>query len=153
MISLRPSASTEIVFSGDFNCVLQQQDSTCQGNLSKTLEKLVRGLSLQDACDSKQLRHKYTNYTSTGASKMDRVYVADSLRMRKQGVETVPAAFTDHFAVTVQLSLETQSTRHGRGYWRMNTSMLHEQGFLSKLREEWEGWKTHDKYHPNRVFW
>jgi len=35
----------------------------------------------------------------------------------------------------------------------MNISMLHEQGFLAKLREEWMRWKTHAKYHPNRVLW
>jgi exonuclease III len=63
MISLLPSAPTEFVLAGDFNCVLLQTDSTGQGNLSKTLEKLVRGLSLQEACDSQQLRHKYTHYT------------------------------------------------------------------------------------------
>jgi len=123
------------------------------GNNSKTLEKLVHGLSLQDACDSQQLRHKYTYYTPTGASRIDRVYITESLHMRKQGVETVPDAFTDHFAVTVRLSLETQSTRFRRGYWMMNTSMLHEQGFLAKVHEEWMRWKTHAKYHPNRVLW
>ena len=70
MISLLPSAPTKIVLAGDFNCVLLQTDSTGQGNNSKTLEKLVRGLSLQDACDSQQLRHKYTYYTSTCASRI-----------------------------------------------------------------------------------
>jgi hypothetical protein len=26
-------------------------------------------------------------------------------------------------------------------------------GFLLTLRAEWEGWRTHAKYHPNRVLW
>ena len=63
MVPLLPSAPTEIVLAGDFNWVLLQTDSTGERNLSKTPDKLVRGLSLQDTCDSQQLRHKYTHYT------------------------------------------------------------------------------------------
>jgi len=65
----------------------------------------------------------------------------------------VPAAFTDHCAVIIRLSLETQSTRHRPGYWKMNTSLMRETDFLHRLRAEWEQWKTHEKYHPNPVLW
>jgi hypothetical protein len=35
----------------------------------------------------------------------------------------------------------------------MNASLLNETDFLHRLRVEWEQWKTHEKYHPNRVLW
>ena len=65
----------------------------------------------------------------------------------------MPAAFTDHCAVIIRLPLETQSTRHGPGYWKMNTLLMRETDFLHRLRAEWEQWKTHEKYHPNPVLW
>jgi hypothetical protein len=65
----------------------------------------------------------------------------------------VPAAFTNHLAVIIRLSLESQSTRHGPRYWKMNASLLHETDFLLRLQAEWEQWRTHEKYHPNQVLW
>jgi hypothetical protein len=53
----------------------------------------------------------------------------------------MPAAFTDHLAVTIRLSLESQSTRHGPSYWKMKASLLHETDFLHRLRVEWDNGK------------
>jgi hypothetical protein len=65
----------------------------------------------------------------------------------------MPAAFTDHMAVTIRLSIQSQGTRHSNSYWNMNTLILRETVFLQKLKKEWEQWKSHEKYHPNRVQW
>ena len=113
----------------------------------------MRRLNLHYAYDTPTPRPKYTHFTPTGASRLDRIYITEHLRKNKHGVETVPAAFTDHLALIIRLSLESQSTRHGPGYWKMNASLLHETNFLLRLRAEWEQWRTHQKYHPNCVIW
>jgi endonuclease/exonuclease/phosphatase family metal-dependent hydrolase len=133
----------EILLAWDFNCVLSHADSTGQGNYSKMLEKLVRGASLHDAYDTPTPRPNYTHFTSTGASRLDRIYITEHLRKNKYGVEMMPSAFTDHLAVIIRLSLESQSTRYGPSYWKMNAYLLHETDFLHRLRVEWEQWKTH----------
>jgi hypothetical protein len=128
--------------------VLYHADSKGQGNYSKMLEKLVRGFSLHGAYDTPTPRPNYTHFTPTGASRLDRIYITEHLRKNKHGVETMPSAFTDHLAVIIRLSLESQSTIHGRSYWKMKASLLHETDFLHRLRVEWEQWRTHEKYHP-----
>jgi hypothetical protein len=150
---LLPSTPAEILLAGDFNCVLSHADSTGQRNYSKMIEKLVKGFSLYDAYDTPTPRPNYTLFTPTGASRLDRIYITEHLRKKKHRVEMMPAAFTDHLAVIIRLSLDSQSTRHGPSYWKMNASLLHETDFLHRLRVEWELWKTHEKYHPNRILW
>jgi exonuclease III len=119
--TLLPRTPMEIILAGDFNCILNKADSTGQGNFSKKLEKLVRGLSLRDVYDTPTPQTNYTHFTPTGASRIDRIYITEQLRKNNSGVETMPAAFTDHMAVTIRLSIESQGTRHGNSYWKMNT--------------------------------
>jgi endonuclease/exonuclease/phosphatase family metal-dependent hydrolase len=113
---LLPSTPAEVLFAGDFNCVLSHADSTGQGNYSKMLEKLVRGFSLHDAYNTPTPRPNYTHFTPTGASRLDRIYITEHPRKNKHGVETMPAAFTDHLAVIIRLSLQSQSTRYCPSY-------------------------------------
>lgn len=80
----------------------------------------------------------YTHYTSTGASTIDRIYVTETLRENKQDVETAAAAFTDHLVVLLLLILDTQSALRGKGYCRMNVSLLNELAFQTTMQEEWE---------------
>jgi len=47
-----------------------------------------------------------------------------NLRIKQQGAVKVAAAFTDHFAVTLRLTLDISCTPRGKGYWRMNASCL-----------------------------
>jgi len=46
----------------------------------------------------------YTHYTPTGASRIDRIYVTTKIMFKKEGVETVAAAFTDHLTVVLRIA-------------------------------------------------
>jgi len=52
----------------------------------------------------------YTHLISTGASRIDRIYVTRNQRTKKRGAEMLAAAFTDHFAVSLHMSLDASST-------------------------------------------
>jgi hypothetical protein len=113
-----------MIIAGDFNCVLSSADTTGRGNYSTALDILTKGLGLKDVWESPQTRPTYTHYTSMGASRLDRIYVTENLRKNKKGVETVAAAFTDHLAVVLRITLDTRNICRGRGYWKMNVSLL-----------------------------
>jgi hypothetical protein len=78
-------------------------------------------------------------------------YVTEHLLERKQGVETVPSAFADHFAVVLRLVTDTPLPVRGKGYRKMNTSYLHETTFRDVIKEHWTRWHQHKKFYPNNV--
>jgi len=65
----------------------------------------------------------------------------------------VAAAFTDHLAVILRITLDTRNTCRGRGYWMMNVSLLNEPTFMQRIQEEWVRWQNRKKYYPNPVLW
>jgi len=65
----------------------------------------MQGLNLIDVWEATPTRTAYTHYTATGASRIERIYVTHDLRRGQQGAETVAAAFTDHFAVILPLTM------------------------------------------------
>jgi endonuclease/exonuclease/phosphatase family metal-dependent hydrolase len=105
--------SDDIILGGDFNYVLRATDVTGQGAFSRSLATFVQGYSLRDAWQPSPERRVYTHYTVHGASKLDRFYLTKDLLARKRGIETVAAAFTDHFAVVLRLSMEEHIVRWG----------------------------------------
>jgi len=46
------------------------------------------------------------------------MYTTKEVSANKVGVETVAAAFTDHLAVILRLSVEITMVRRGRGLWK-----------------------------------
>jgi hypothetical protein len=98
-------------------------------------------------------RRIYTHYTPTGAPRIDRIYVTRNILSKKQGVETVAAAFTDHFSVVLRIAIDTPLTVRGRGYWRMILSLLNDTNFCSIMQTQRAKWKTHMKFYPNSVMW
>jgi hypothetical protein len=74
-------------------------------NYSRTTPTLLRGCELHDVWDTSRLRTSYTPYAPRSASRLDRIYVTERLLARKQGVETVALAFTDHLAVVLRLAV------------------------------------------------
>jgi hypothetical protein len=83
-------------------------------------------------------RKIFTHDFSTGASRIDRIYITKELTANKVGVETVAAAFTDHLAVILRLSVDVPMMRWGRGLWKPNASLL--DTFREKIRQQWENW-------------
>jgi endonuclease/exonuclease/phosphatase family metal-dependent hydrolase len=122
-----------MIIGGDFNCVLSKTDGKGHFNYNRTLDNLVRGFGLMDTWATAPERGVFTHYTQQGATRLDRIYVTQNLRGRKVGVETLVAAFTDHIAVFLRMALNMPVVCRGRGYWKMNTTLLQETPFQEKL--------------------
>jgi endonuclease/exonuclease/phosphatase family metal-dependent hydrolase len=72
-------------------------------------------MALQDAWQRAPERPGYTHYSVTGATRIDRIYATRDVIGRKHGLETVAAAFTDHLAVCLRITIDVPIMRLGRG--------------------------------------
>jgi len=111
-----PTTKSDMNFAGEFNCILETNESTGQKHFSRVLESIVNELDLHYVWNATSKNKGYTHYASKTASRLDRIYVTKHIRTRKTGVETIATAFTDHFAVVLQLAIEVPLPLRGRGY-------------------------------------
>ena len=129
VVHMIPSSSMAMILSGDFNCVINKDDCTRQWNYSRALARPIWRMELIDVWEATPNRTARTHYTSTGASRIDRIYVNHDLRRKQQGAETVAAAFTDLFAVILRFPMDFPRAFRWKGYWRMNLSFLSDPSF------------------------
>jgi len=92
-------APENVRMGGDFNCVLEETDSTSGYNYSPALAELVRGFTLKDSWQGDPSRRAFTHSSTSRATRINRIYATQVLLARKLGVEAVAAAFIDHLAV------------------------------------------------------
>jgi endonuclease/exonuclease/phosphatase family metal-dependent hydrolase len=98
---LLPTDSTDVIIADHFNCVTSPADCTGRPTTSRTLMTLIKVRGLRDVWETHLHTLEYKHCTNAGASRIDRIYVTNPLKRRKPGVETIAAAFSDHFAVIV----------------------------------------------------
>jgi hypothetical protein len=153
MLMLLPTAPAEMVIAGDFNCVVNTADTTGATPCSKTLGRIITGLGMHDAWDVKSAGVGYTHYAPGSATRLDRIYVTGQLQVRKSGMEVLAPAFTDHMAVVIRLATDVPLLDRGRGMWKMNASLMEEEGFQKDLKVHWRKWVTHRRFYQTTVLW
>jgi len=89
-----------MIMGEDFNCVLTNRDYNRTVNFSKMLDKVARGLGLIEVWETVAPRAVRTNYTSHGATRLDRINVTSNRSGQKLGVKTVVVAFISPSAVS-----------------------------------------------------
>jgi hypothetical protein len=137
LMYILPQTNADVILAGDFNCIIEKSETTGGTNYSTALNGLITGLGLKDGWDPKTMKGGYTHMTAQSASRIDRIYTTPQLTARKTGIETIPAAFSDHNAVIIRIATDKRSPTRGRGYWKMNTLFLQEKTVSEKLAEEW----------------
>lgn len=93
----------------------------------------------------------YTHCTTTEVLRLDLIYLSATLQRKKRWVETIVAVFTDHLAIVTRME-SSDSVLRGRGFWRINTTLLSETAFR-QLQDKWIYWRTHGKYYPATSMW
>jgi exonuclease III len=152
MATLLPESETESIMGGDFNCVINRNDTTTTFQTSRALKELLCGLQFVDAWDQ-NMSPTYTHYTPTGATRLDRIYITPILYQKKTGIGTMAAAFTDHFAVVLRMELDGTITRRGPGVWKMNVSLFKNKSFMGTIQQMWARCTRRRKDYPNVVMW
>jgi hypothetical protein len=98
--------ATSIILGGDFNCVLENSDSTRHCTYSRALTELVRGFHLVDVWAPAEGCRVYTHYACNSVMRLDRIYVTRELLGGKRGTETIVTALSDHLAVLLRMALK-----------------------------------------------
>jgi endonuclease/exonuclease/phosphatase family metal-dependent hydrolase len=113
--------SDEALIAGDFNCITSPADCTGKHTIRRALYTLIKGMSLRGVWETQPHVPAYTHYTNDKTPRIDRIYITDTkLQRRKQRAERVAAAFCNHFAVIVRMTLEGTSMLQRARMWRMN---------------------------------
>jgi len=63
------------------------------------------------------------------------------------------AAFTDHLAVCLRITLDAPILRRRRGRWEMNISVLDDTAFTAHLQQEWLQWRQQERKYLDSVTW
>jgi hypothetical protein len=82
----------------------------------------------------------FTHYSASGASTFDHIYAKRNFLHRKLEMQDIAAAFTDHFAVCLRLTLDIPIMQKGWELWKLGDTILNVTDCKDKLRAQWEQW-------------
>ncbi|KAJ8034820.1 hypothetical protein HOLleu_21822 [Holothuria leucospilota] len=138
--------SNPIILGGDFNCVIDPID---RSSTNANTHSFAGRDEIQDLASQYNLVDCYrTLHPSTPghtwarrdrSSRLDRLYLPTNFAVTK--VDTVFLPFSDHNPVYVNFSLNN-SPRKGKGYWKYNSSLSHDEDFVHDLRYQFRLWST-----------
>lgn len=112
------------LLAGDFNCVLRQRDATGH-NHSPALLATIQQLQLVDVWEKLCPNMPgYTYMTHNSSSRLDRVYVSQSLRSHLRTIDIHVCSFSDHKAITARICLPYLGREPGRGFWSLRPHLL-----------------------------
>lgn len=141
-----------IVFAGDFNCVIRQCDAT-GSNSSPALQATVQQLRLNDVWQQLRSRESgYTYITHNSSSRLDRIYVSNSLRQQLRATEVHVCCFSDHKAVTARICLPLPDRPHGRGFWSLRPHLLTIEN-INELQTRWQYWTRQRRNYRSWMEW
>lgn len=96
---------------------------------------------------------RYTHHTRTSAAGLDRIYVTGALYDNKIAATIVAAAFTDHFAMILRIKLHVPRIRMGRGYWKLNITLLTVDVINETCKKHWEIWNKMRCRYTDTTWW
>lgn len=129
----------EILFAGDFNCVLHRKDQFPNFNPSPELDKIIKDFTLTDAWEHKNGDAPgFTFVTNHSASRLDRIYVSNNLKTNILQTEVWPTSFTDHAAFICTINMAKQGTYRARSYWKLNVSHLNDAECRERFYKTWQ---------------
>jgi hypothetical protein len=106
-------------------------------NHCRALTEFLKETAMQDAWQGTTERPGYTHYSTIGASRLDRICVTRDLSSRKWAKEKMAVAFTDHLAVSLHLLVDVPILRMGRGYWKLDATLIEDTKITEQLTTLW----------------
>ncbi len=128
-----------LILGGDMNCIDSPSDrvSNMTDKSSRSLRNLKRSLCITDMwrflhpdkCDFTYVDPSCRNYNS----RIDILCVCNDLERRVVRCEHEIAPCPDHKAVVMYIELKDKP--RGKGYWKLNVSVLEEKNYVDNVRE------------------
>ena len=149
LLPLIQNCPQKAIIGGDWNCIISDRDSSNpkNSNFSKTFKDIVSNLQFKDVHNMSVKIPEYTYVKANYACRLDRVYAADCAKGARSS-KTVPVSFSDHSCFYFDLYFDHMFVL-GKGYWKLNCSILKESGvkedfaiLWNKLKLEQHRFKT-----------
>ncbi|KAJ4446529.1 hypothetical protein ANN_13225 [Periplaneta americana] len=123
-----------LILGGDFNNVLNARDQKGEYHPSPNLQRLCNELQLLDAWEIVHGNNvQFIFHRGQAASRLDRIYVNKQLKDNILNAQVQPAVFSDHHALLVKMEVDNTIPPHGRGYWKLNESLLYDDKIKKSL--------------------
>ena len=131
----------EIILGGDFNRVLDVVNDKAGGNKTtnqKSLKQLESIKENLDLIDIWRIQHPATKIFTWRRRKpdiqcrLDFFLISSSLCTNTLETDILPGYKTDHSLIT--LSVSTQSNPRGPSFWKLNTSLLSDLGYVKSIK-------------------
>lgn len=153
-VHLSKQEASYSVIGGDFNCTLEEGDRNAMSSgICAGLKNLVDLFRLKDVAKEKK-KAEYTFFRGESASRLDRFYAPVQFVENVTSVSTVPVAFSDHSAVIMKVrTSQSEIVTRGRGYWKINPSILEVEDITSRFEEQYEILKTRAMYTADLSSW
>ncbi|KAK3921488.1 Transposon TX1 uncharacterized 149 kDa protein [Frankliniella fusca] len=143
-----------LILAGDFNAILNKDDTTGVATPCPVLRSVVESLRLRDAW--KTLRPHEQGFTYTGsscASRLDKWNVTKDLPLLSVGIHAAPVS--DHAALLLQVQIGNlirarevaylpgapDGTANRRTLWKVDPTLLSNPAFLPRFKGFWASWR------------
>ena len=140
------------VIIGDFNCTLNvnldRHNTYCNNNKAKEeIENIMNHYCLNDVWRVQNPDKKEYSWFKKGqitkASRIDYALVTKGLDQNIKNIMYLSSIKTDHRAIYMVIDLN--KTERGKGFWKMNTSLLTNQQYIDCINETIELCKTRER--------
>ena len=140
-LTINPSLTSSII-AGDFNCVLNSQDSqqrTWSTKEQRLAEHITASIGNQEMYDSALRSQKGNNFTwnrGNTFSKIDHIFVTHDLLVSISDYNTIwDFVKSDHAAIQLTINLDGKSSR-GRSYPKLSLIDLKGDGVVTEIKTE-----------------
>ena len=142
-----------LILGGDWNAITCKRDcSNIQSDLvSPALTRLMNNLKFKDTWFLTNHLVEYTFFRQNYGSRLDRLYVKD-LQNSVSDTQNIPVSWSDHSMIKSTFRLDNVS-RPGRGYWKLNCSILKQDVVIENFSERWEWLKSKKSKFNNILEW
>jgi hypothetical protein len=94
--------------------------------------------------DTKRYTWRATGKRGVQQSSLDYFLVSNSFIYRVGTCEIGPCIYSDHNIISLEITLKSHSER-GRGFWKLNTSLLRDKEYVTKIIQTIEETLEHHK--------
>ena len=152
-----------IIWCGDFNIFFDPQlerkggskNIVLKENSINVIDEMVQNLDINDSWRLKNpSKKRFTWRQSNPAihSRLDYWFISDTLFENILEIDIIPAIRSDHSAIKIHISSIDPSEK-GRGYWKLNSTILEEEPFITSLNKEKNQWVEETADWDSRLRW
>ena len=76
---------------------------------------------------------RYTWHSRGLSSRLDYWFISEELLNVTKNIEIKPGIFSDHSMVIIELG--STCNEHGRGFWKFNSSLLHDDVYVKNIKD------------------